>query len=163
MVGVSSLACSTLILRLSSSLSTSEPNQSRVQCRWGRTLRDMHKSECAHFVSKWCPTMNLATECAEMLQEEYLTLCWNESITDVRFIKWLIYVQTRVKGQHSHQLALEWKNKDWDFTKVYASGTDINECFHEWFGLDRYKICWKLRLWKLENLKFTWSEILGHL
>ena len=31
----------------------------------------------------------------------------------------------------------------------------VHECFHEWFGLDRYmyKFCWRLRLWKLENLK----------
>ena len=133
--------------RLSSLQSTSESNRSKVWRRQGRTLGGVHGSEHAHFVSKWCPTTNLATECAEKLREEYLMLCWNEGITDMGFIRWSWFM---FKLKWKVKAVSKWKNNHWDFTNFYTSGTDIHKCFHEWF---RYKICWRLWLWRLENLK----------
>ena len=72
----------------------------------------------------------------------------------------LIYVQTRVKGPGSPELALEMEIIKIEILQnFYASGTDMHECFMDDFGLDRYKICWRLRLRKY----FISSEISGHL
>ena len=47
-----------------------------------------HRSEHARDVSKWHPTMSLATECAEKVWPEHLKLRENDGTTDLCAIKW---------------------------------------------------------------------------
>ena len=56
-------------------------------------VRDTCRSEHAHIVIKWRPTMNLAIKCAEKVRSEYLKLRQNDGTTDLRAIKWSRFIQ----------------------------------------------------------------------
>ena len=55
----------------------------------------------------------------------------------------LVYVQTRVKGPGSPELALEWKNEDWNYANFMHLVQTYTIVFMNDFGLNRYKICWR--------------------
>ena len=62
------------------------------------------------FVSKWHPTMNLATECAEKVRVD--TSLKRRYHRHGIYKMELIFVQTRVKGRGSPELALVRKKKE---------------------------------------------------
>ena len=77
------------------------------------SVRGACRSEHAHNVSKWHPTINLTTECAKKVRSECLKVQKNNSTTDLRYKMESIYTQTKVRGQGSlvNELALEDKKK----------------------------------------------------
>ena len=50
------------------------------------SVRRARRNKYAHNVSKWRPTMSLATECAEKVRSENLKLRYNNGATDLRTI-----------------------------------------------------------------------------
>ena len=77
----------------------------------------MRSSEHAHIhvATKWHPTMNLATKCADEVsfQKEKLH-CMTKPIEHCteRYKMELIYIQTRLNGQESPKVALKMKKID---------------------------------------------------
>ena len=149
MVGVGSLAHSTLTSMLLSSL------RSRTSDDQGcGTLCSTRRSEHVHFASIWRPTTTQQPNTwKNSAGEEYLTLHWNEYITDMGFIKWNWFM-----------FKLEWRSRQsWVspgngeikieilqiFMHLIQTYTSV---FMDDFGLDRYKICWRLWLWNLQSL-----------
>ena len=55
-------------------------------------VRGACRSDHAHIVSKWHPTMNLATECSENVCLEYGKLRENDGSTDLHAIKWSRFI-----------------------------------------------------------------------
>ena len=61
------------------------------------TVRGMHLSEHAHSITKWRPTVNLATKYAEKVRSEYSMLRRNDGTTDLHAIKWSRFILCLVR------------------------------------------------------------------
>ena len=134
MIDVGSLAHSTLTSRPSSSLNTSEPSWSRVHCGWGRTLHGAHGSEHIHFVSKWRPSYNEPSN-------------WMHHNTPRRILDALLKQRCHRHGIYKMELIYVQRSRQngkYRFMHLLLTYTNV---FMNHFGLDRYKICWRLRSW----------------